>query len=309
MGYTHYFTQERSISVADWKSVLTDIQQILNYAQHECGIPLANGMGEAKTSPVFSKTHFAFNGLGDDSHETLHISRAKQTKPQYPGDNRPNWSFCKTARKPYDAVVTAVLCYLSTVTRTFDADGPVYGTEAFTVGSDGRGEDFLVGLDLARKALPRLANELDIPLDVMKSDRWCGPWLRSSEKTLHEVHFCVDGHGYVGRGKEWYRFETHQALGKFLNDNKKATFAKGGSSAWGGYSKEEENIWSASGSFDQARHDRIARAQDRVLTKLFPVPAANAFAPPLFVRPGEMPKNGGEFCYSLTELMNKMETV
>jgi hypothetical protein len=306
MGFTHYFTQNRSFTVAEFKTVQNDVQQILKYAQHEAGVPLANGAGEPSTSPDVNSKFVSFNGVGDGAHETFIFNRVKATKPKYAGDNNPNWDFCKTARKAYDDVVVAVLCYLTTTTRTFVAGEPVYGSEVFTASSDGHGKDFMVGLDLARKALPHLANVLDIPLDVMKSDRWCGPWVHNESSI--EVRFCVDGRGYVLRGKESYCFDSHFELASWLTKHQVAIFKSGGSTNWGSYGKEEPNIWSATGSFEKARHDRIALAQFKVLSTLFPVPQDHDRKPPLFVRPGEMSEDSGrEFCYSLSELMNKME--
>jgi hypothetical protein len=55
--------------------------------------------------------------------------------------------------------VTTVLSYLSTV------------EENFSVSSDGCGSDWLAGVEEARRALPRFANVLDIPMDVMREDR------------------------------------------------------------------------------------------------------------------------------------------
>jgi hypothetical protein len=44
------------------------------------------------------------------------------------------------------------------------------------------------------------------------------------------------------------------------------------------------------GSFDEARHIRIAKAQTRALLPLFPVPVEHAQKPPAYVRPGDMPE-------------------
>lgn len=314
MGYTHYWTQTRNFTPAEWIVVVDDIRAILTYAQHDCGIALANGNGDGGTSPEFGET-IMFNGVGDDSHETMLINR-RVPKAKYEGDFNPSWDFCKTARKPYGPVVTACLCYLTTVTRREDpaSHEPIIGTEVFTASSDGDGSDFLVGLDLARKALPRVANMLDIPMDVMKSDRWCGPWVNivggatgCEANTNFEVHFCVDRKGYVLRPRtgESYCFESHLALARFLDKTKFAKFTSGGSTGWGSYGREEPDIWHASGSFDAARHLRIKRAQEKVLKTLFPVDAACAQQPPAYVRPGEMPDNAGhEFCYSIGDLLN-----
>lgn len=315
MGYTHYWNQERNIPKKDWAKIVEDVRAILKYGEHDCGIALANGMGEGGTSPLIDDERISFNGVGEGSHETFYITRKISTEPEYPGQ-RTDWGFCKTAQKPYDQVVVACLCYLSTVTRrehptTHD---PVIGSEAWSVSSDGKGHELLNGLDLARKALPRVANHLDLPMDVMKSDRWCAPWVRvngggggcTANKTF-DVNFCIDGKGYVQRLRtgESYCFETHHALARFLDKTKFASFATGGSTGFGRYGREEPNIWNASGSFDAARHNRIKRAQEKVLKTLFPVDPACAQQPPAYARPGDMPDNAGrEFCYSLNDLLN-----
>lgn len=308
MGYTHYWTQKRNFTVAQWQDICGDIRAILDYSQNLAGIPLADGMGEGGTKPEISDDLISFNGLGDDSHETFQIAR-KRMLESWQTKDRLGWAFCKTAHKPYDDVVTACLAYLATVTRKENpaTHEPILGTEALSVSSDGFGSDWLNGLDLARKALPRYANVLDIPMAIMESDRWCAPWISTYPETVFEVHFCVDGNGYVLRPKtgESYCFESHAALAQFLERTKHADFARGGATGWGPYPAHEPNIWNASGSFDKARHARIARAQKQTLATLFPVDMACAQQPPAYVRPGEMPDNAGrEFCYSIADLMN-----
>lgn len=306
MGYTHYWTQKRNFTVAQWQIVRADIAAILDYGQNMSGVPLANGMGDGGSTPEISDDMISFNGLGDDSHETFFIER-KIRKPDYAGRTK-GWDFCKTAQKPYDPVVTACLCYLSTVTRKEDpaSHEPIIGSEVYSVSSDGDGSDWLDGLDLARKALPRYANMLDLPMALMESDRWCAPWV-DCKPSAYEVRFCIDGKGYILRTKtrESYCFESHMALAQFLERTKRVRFARGGGTSWGTYSATEENIWNATGSFDKARHARIERAQKDVLSRLFPVDAACAQQPPAYVRPGEMPDNAGrEFCYSLSDILN-----
>lgn len=294
MGYTHYWTQKRSFTADEWTEVSADIGRIVSYAQTHTGIALANGMGDGGTSPEFDAKSIRFNGLGDDSHETFVVYRMRCR--EWEGGTL-GGSFTKTARKPYDPVVTACLCYLSSVAETH------------SVSSDGKGADFLAGLAVARVALPEKANVLDIPMDVMRDDRWTGPWISGHKDCGFHARFCVDGFGYVerGDGKEWYRFESHKALAEFLDANKYARFPRGGSTGWGGYPAHEPAIWNATGSFDKARHDRIARAQAKVLRTLFPADAAHAFPPPAYARPNEIPsREEAPFCYSLDELLGKL---
>jgi hypothetical protein len=242
---------------------------------------------------------------GDNSYETMGIDRMKR-KPNYPGDTA-RGGFCKTERKPYDIAVTAVLCYLATVTRREDqaTHEPIMGSESHFVRSDGDGSDFLAGLDLARKALPQYSNMLDIPMSIMQDDRWCAPWIRSPNG--YDARFCVDGYGYIHKKStdEWYCFKSHREFAEFLEQHKRASFPGGVIRLnWGDYGPTEPDIWSASGSFDERRHARIGRAQTKVFSPLFPVAPDHAQRPPAFVRPGEMLANGGrEFAYHIRELL------
>jgi hypothetical protein len=57
-----------------------------------------NAHGEEGTYPFLGERQIQFNGVGDDSHETFHLTKASQ-----------DFEFCKTAMKPYDDVVVAVM--------------------------------------------------------------------------------------------------------------------------------------------------------------------------------------------------------
>lgn len=295
MGYTHYWNQRRDFTRAEWRQVCVDIGAILKHVQHELNIPLANGGGDPGTQPEIDAAAIIFNGLGDNAHETFIVNRVRPAKEEW--QSKRGDDFCKTARKPYDLAVTASLCYLSTITRDHDrATGePVVGTEIYSVSTDGDGPDFLAGLQCARDALPRYGNELDIPMAVMESDRWCVPWVNRHRSKGYAVHFCVDGYGYVLKQAtgESYRFPSHVELASFLDKHKRLTFSSGGRFRIGGneasYGATEPDIWNASGCFDERRHDRIAKAQAKVLASLFPVDPEHAHQPPAFVRPGEFP--------------------
>ena len=297
MVYTHYWTQTRAFTAEEWTETTEAIREIVSYTENMLAAPLGNGTGDPGTRPVFGAGEILFNGVGADSYETFAFSRKVLKGAVGDGTCYDSHGFCKTARKPYDVAVTATLCYLASVTGTH------------SVSSDGRGVDFVAGLNAARQAVPAKANMLDIPIDIMREDRWTGPWVRTGEKCHYHARFCVDGFGYVShRDKTWYRFPSHQALAEFLDRNKRATFKTGSRTSLGIYGREEPDIWKASGSFDAARHARIAKAQTKVLKTLFPVGAAHAHNPPAYIRPGEMPRpeDAGTFCYSLSELLQKV---
>ena len=100
MGYTNYW-QPKKLDLQDIPAQFwVDAHDILNNIISR-GIVLANAYGEEKASAseIINKNDktIAFNGLGKDSHETFCLS--------FDGD----WNFCKTARKPYDIAVKAML--------------------------------------------------------------------------------------------------------------------------------------------------------------------------------------------------------
>lgn len=96
MGYTHYW---RAGKTADWTAAYPQIQldavKIVKAAQ-ERGIALGDATGEGK--PVITEGHLRLNGVGDEGHESFILPSSLR-----------GFDFCKTARKPYDVVVTAIL--------------------------------------------------------------------------------------------------------------------------------------------------------------------------------------------------------
>jgi hypothetical protein len=300
MGYTHYWTQTRDFTHEEWSQIREDMEALLKDVQHVQGIPLANGNGELGTSPDISDKRIFFNGAGDGSHETFCLYRVRPPKQAH--HERRGWDFCKTARKPYDLAVTAALCYLATVTD------PI----SHSVGSDGNGRDFIDGYFEARSALPRYANILDIPMGILQRDRWCMPWVSCYESSGFDVKFCVDGKGYVEHLKsgEFYCFETHLALAQFLDRTKLAKFPRRLKVRFGAHVDDvgdtEPNIWNSYGSFDKARHARIAKAQFLYLAELFQTrDAAHSQKPPAYIRPGDMPEPETRH-YSFSELLKAL---
>ena len=99
MGYTHYYnipdrTQDMKVS-----EIAQDISQLAEAA----GIPLADGTGAQGTSPAIGPDVIWFNGVGDDAYETFRYP------PDYSRGISPGFEFTKTARRPYDLVITAAL--------------------------------------------------------------------------------------------------------------------------------------------------------------------------------------------------------
>lgn len=295
MGYTHYFSTLRQLTAEEWSRLSADVRTILETVEHRCEVRLANGAGDRGSKPEFTDSHIAFNGSGDDAHETFTISGA------------PERDFCKTARKPYDVAAAAVLCYLS----CFHELGEETTPRAFHVQSDGKGSDFALGLEAAKVALPALGNVLDIPMGVMESDRWCGPWVDGTER--YDFRFCVDGFAYVMDSKtgKAFRFRSHRAAAEWASQfTEKPIIVE---SSWAGRSREGgKSLFSPSGCFNEKRNQALRRQRDAAFRPLFDAErgeAVTAFGelgpkPPAFVRPDTMlPPAEKPNAYYLTDLL------
>ena len=95
-------------------------------------IPIAGWDGDVGILPEFLKDRISFNGVGEDAHETF-VLTPKET----------GFTFCKTARKPYDTLVVAILCLAD---LTFPG--------LLSISSDGDSGDWEEGLLLARLVNP-----------------------------------------------------------------------------------------------------------------------------------------------------------
>lgn len=108
MGYTHYWDHNLDFSEADWKSITDYAKSVIKTS----GIPLAGGFAEKGTKPEITDEIISLNGVEEEGHETFYVSRHR------------DGGFCKTARKPYDEVVVAILLHMNTFTNiTVTSDG------------------------------------------------------------------------------------------------------------------------------------------------------------------------------------------
>ena len=273
MGYTHYWTQQRDFDAAEFADVTADVLAILADAEHRYDVAICDGAATPHSRPEVTGERLAFNGtdIDDRGHETFELMRVRSRDPHL-GPDYLGWNACKTARKPYDIAVTAALCYLASV------------VESHKVSSDGSGRDFLAGLTLARQALPRHANRLDIPRGILEADRWCGPYVHLHTRA-YAVRFCVDGHAYVLDRSErsLFRFVSHHEAAVWL-----ATHREPGRDG-------ATPLFQAQGWFDDTRIKKLARAQERALAALVttgraaPAALARQAQPPELVRPDALP--------------------
>jgi hypothetical protein len=99
MGYTHYWRTSRRIDADDWRAIVTDAKKVIA----DQGRVLAFEEGDER-EPQADHEAIRFNG-SDKGHETFMLT-----------PEATDFEFCKTARKPYDLAVCAVL--LITVKHT-----------------------------------------------------------------------------------------------------------------------------------------------------------------------------------------------
>jgi hypothetical protein len=284
MGYTHYWTQLRDFTGDEWDELCRDVRLILKDVQHVQGVALAAEWDEAGTQPEVTGDKIRFNGIGDDGHETFYIERVRRLE-DYQTPGRLGWAFCKTAQKPYDLAVVAILAYLESIS----ADG-----KGFSVSSDGDGQDWLEGVELAKRALPRYANQIDIPLSIRKNDRWNWREFRPSVRSdKYDVRHCIDGHVYafeVDNEKRCCRFETvKDALTYFNGFIEPKCKVESFGRVW---NEGGQPLFWASGAFDEKRAKRLARLQNKAIKAAIDSAAVLGcnIPPPAFARPNKMPK-------------------
>ena len=125
MGYTHYWRRKRSLATG-WGGFLADVKKVHarlpDYTNTAggfySGYPLKIAGGDGTGKPIFNSTRVVFNGGGkpgqDLEHETFFLEKTlskKEITDRFTTEKPVGYyfNFCKTARKPYDLFVTAVL--------------------------------------------------------------------------------------------------------------------------------------------------------------------------------------------------------
>lgn len=120
MGYTHYFPQNKEVPLEQWAAFKADVLRLFDVrpssfettgSQYDEKVTLCDGNGEIELTQgsqlfevsaalgemlIFNGDDREGRGLG---HETMLLRQKRD----------PAFQFCKTARKPYDWFVVAVL--------------------------------------------------------------------------------------------------------------------------------------------------------------------------------------------------------
>jgi len=147
MGYTHYWDQSRDFTDAEWKNIkLKATNLLLNPSGDAQDILDTDKKGDPW---VISNDIIKFNGKNYDdlSHETFLLEKKKGDVPDWSSDEVKKkgvvFNFCKTAEKPYDKYVTAMLILADNI-----APGVLHIT------SDGWFHEWREGFELAQSVIP-----------------------------------------------------------------------------------------------------------------------------------------------------------
>lgn len=136
MGYTHYFSQKEELDTVKWSKFTKDVNSLLKLT------PICSLREESDSSnpPIVNNEVVRFNGLANNGHETFWLDRKYKLSylNEQPDENGYWFNFCKTARKPYDIYVVAVL---ELAKKHFGDD--------IRLGSDGNDEELADGKELA----------------------------------------------------------------------------------------------------------------------------------------------------------------
>jgi len=97
MGHTHYFPQAKHATQAQWKAITDEFKKLMAAALITQALPIQREEDSA-SEPLIDKDQIIFNGIEDDGHETMILERIGH-----------GFQFCKTAHKPYNAAVIALL--------------------------------------------------------------------------------------------------------------------------------------------------------------------------------------------------------
>ena len=183
MGYTHYWRQLRDFTDTEWQE-LTRLTKLITadglgvLAHHPESHEEYHGKwGEDDVLTIDDESIY-FNGIGEDSHETFCITKKKRAKMDYEEqeayDKQGAFDFCKTAQKPYDKYVVAVLCAI------YNMFGHYNMTPMSEITSDGNSDDWKEGMFHAVRSTRE--EEMSIPFQETLCLSYVD-WLDSEKKT------------------------------------------------------------------------------------------------------------------------------
>ena len=149
MGYTHYWRGTDAVLRPEtWQKIVDDFKKI--YERNNGASVLALEYDEADKPPKIDYEEIRFNGKDDDGHETFLLT------PELD-----DFTFCKTAYKPYDKFVTAALILAKHHARAA-------GVDWINVSSDGDTDDWGAGF---RMVVDLLGDDVKMPFFEDNGDK------------------------------------------------------------------------------------------------------------------------------------------
>ena len=143
MGYTHYWYRKPKLPIKEFTAFAQDVYALLAKADISLTYWSMGAKGEI-AGFVANPDEINFNGYHEDAHEIFYLTRnAKKSEWENKAVARV-FTFCKTARKPYDKYVVA--CLLLAKYHFVQED--------FIISSDGSVVDWQEGLALLNKNFP-----------------------------------------------------------------------------------------------------------------------------------------------------------
>lgn len=136
MGYTHYWGATRTFTASEWKDICAATRSILAATD----ATIVREYDQPTERPDILDDEILLNGSGEEGHETFWLQRELPEEPEY-RKGEGDFQFCKTARKPYDDVVVAILIAVRDI-----------APDAFSWSSDGYLEEHADGLALLNRA-------------------------------------------------------------------------------------------------------------------------------------------------------------
>ncbi len=132
MGYTHYIYQKPELSLEQFKLFSDDCRTITELSNISIQFDLDNN-----NPPQMTQKIVRFNGIGEAGHETFWLERTFTPEQYDEIENGFYFSFCETARKPYDEIVVACL-----YSAKYNFGSKIH------LESDGKEKDRMVGREL-----------------------------------------------------------------------------------------------------------------------------------------------------------------
>jgi len=186
MGYTHYWDQAKDFTDRQWKDIQRNAERLLLTEQAQTTVD-ADPNGDAL---VINDEVVRFNGKNYDnlSHETFLLEKKKGDVPEWYSEKEKKkgtvFNFCKTAQKPYDKYVTAMLIL---------ADNLAPGVLHIT--SDGWFHEWDEGFALANKVLPGVIMPDHIKIDPSLSAR------NKTQKMIDAMD--IDFNSFTDKVEKW----------------------------------------------------------------------------------------------------------